>query len=121
MALEVRWLTPMDEDQGPEPSGWELMRGIREIKEVLKDNASTYLSINLFVSEKKGLTDKDEALGLELAALRAEVARNRTVSDNNAQRLEEQKSRNRLTIYGLIAAPLVTLLANWILSGGLHP
>lgn len=109
----------MPTEQGPEPTGWELMRGIARIEQAVKDNASTYLPIALFVSEKKQLTDNAGHLGLEITVLRAAVTDAARQSAANEQRLDDQRGRNRLMLYGLVAAPLVSGVIVWIIGGGL--
>lgn len=108
-------------EQGPEPTGWELMRGIARIEQAVKDNASTYLPIALFVSEKKQLTDRADNLGSEIASLRSALGDASKQSAANEQRLDDQRGRNRLMLYGLVAAPVVSGVIVWIINGGLTP
>ena len=106
-------------EQGPEPTGWELMRGIARIEQAVKDNASTYLPIALFVSEKKQLTDRADGLGGEIAFLRSELSKTKDQSAASEQRLDDQRGRNRLMLYGLVATPIVTGVIFWVINGGL--
>lgn len=95
------------------------MRGIARIEQAVKDNASTYLPIALFVSEKKQLTDRADTLGGEIAILRTALT---TANDRlivNEQRLDDQRGRNRLFLYGLVGGPVVTGVIFWIVNGGL--
>lgn len=95
------------------------MRGIARIEQAVRDNARTYLTLDVFESEKRAATAAREAQGREIADLRGELTIARTTNDTNEQKLEAQRGRNRLFIYGLIAAPIVTVIANYILQGGL--
>lgn len=109
----------MAAEQGPEPTGWELMRGIARIEQAVKDNASTYLPIALFVSEKKQLTDRADNLGKEIAVLRADLGEATKQGAANEQRQDDQRGRNRLFLYGLVGGPIVTGVIVWIVNGGL--
>lgn len=105
---------------GPEPSNWELMRGINDLKRTMENVSTTYLPNTLFASEKKALTDRDDSMGREIGQLRTQITELQKTGSDNEQKLEEQRSRNRLMVYGLIAAPVITVIANWVLGGGLH-
>ena len=109
----------MSEEQGPEPTGWELMRGIARIEQAVKDSSSTYLPIALFVSEKKQLTDREDTLGGEIAIIRADLNTANDRSLTNEQRLNDQRGRNRLMVYGLVGGPIITGVIFWITNGGL--
>ena len=109
----------MAEEQGPEPTGWELMRGIARIEQAVKDSASTYLPIQLFISEKKQLTDREDSLGKEIATIRGDLKTANDRSLVNEQRLDDQRGRNRLFLYGLVGGPVITGVLIWIINGGL--
>ena len=120
MALGISGVT-VGIEQGSEPTGWELMRGIARIEQAMRDNASTYLPITLFISEKKQITDRLDNLGREVGGLRSSQHESAKQSNANEQRLDDQRGRNRLMLYGLIAAPLISGVIVWIIGGGLTP
>lgn len=106
-------------DVGPEPTGWELSRGIARIEQTLREQNSAYLPSALWLSEKAGLVTATTNQGGEIAVLRTDLSETKRVADESASKLEEQRSRNRLFVYGIIAAPLLTILVTWVLGGGL--
>lgn len=108
------------DEKGPEPTGWELSRGIDRIEATLREQNNNYLQTQVWLSEKAQLNAKAEAQGAEIAALRADARATADKADITAQRIEDQKGRNKLMIYGIIASPIVAGVILWVINGGLQ-
>lgn len=92
-------------DEGPEPTGWELMRGLVEVKAAVKDLGSGFVPLGVYAADAKGNDDRHERAESRLAEL-----------EKNAQEADKLKRNQRLTISLAFAVPIVTFVANYILN-----
>ncbi|WP_022886351.1 hypothetical protein [Glaciibacter superstes] len=101
-------------DQGPEPTPWELMRGLKRVEDAVGAIGGKVVSVELYAADK-ARTDsrlRDIEQGLKEAAQASRAEENRS---------EDQKARNRWLLIGLIASPFVSAIAIFIIQGGLQP
>lgn len=59
-------------EMGPEPSNWELMRGITELKQALRDQTSTHVPTATYEINQKNIAEALAALTKALADERTE-------------------------------------------------
>ncbi|MGV8912250.1 MAG: hypothetical protein ACOH14_06480 [Rhodoglobus sp.] len=110
----------MPEDANKEPGNWELYRGIERIEKNLNAFMSGTVTTQVFAVEKAALVAADAAQAKEIAELRAARVLDKAAIDAAAKAQEEQKSRNRLFLYGLIGSPIAVLVVTFIINGGLR-
>lgn len=72
-------------EMGPEPSNWELMRGITELKQTLRDQASSYVPTATYDINQKNIT---EALATLAKALADEATERKLAASTNANAIE---------------------------------
>lgn len=70
---------------GPEPSNWELMRGISELKQSLRDHASSYVPTATYDINQKNITT---ALATLAKALGDEATERKLAASTNAAAIE---------------------------------
>lgn len=73
---------------GPEPSNWELMRAISELKQTLRDQASMNVPVTTYELNQKYTADAIQALTKSLAE---EVGERRGAAKTNADAIEVLK------------------------------
>ena len=95
-------------EAGPEPTGWELMRGLELVRGEISQIGGRVVSAEVYNADKLAAGDR---------MLRAE-ARLRDL-ETNAVEGEKLKRSQRLTISLAIASPVVAAVIGWITSGGL--
>ncbi len=111
----------MTEQQGPEPTGWELLRGLNRIEERLTGMASSFVSQVAFEGEKSRVQDRFDGQGREIAELKKDRDEAATKAAAAEQRADEQRTRNRWQLIGLISSPFATAIVLFIVQGGLKP
>jgi len=92
-------------DDGPEPTGWELMRGLTEVKQAVKDLGSGFVTVKEYAADTKGNDERHERAEARLADL-----------ERNAQDADKLKRQQRLTITIAFAVPIVTFVANYLVN-----
>lgn len=97
----------MVDDLGPEPTGWELMRGLTEVKALIKDQGKSYVDQGVYNSDARGNDERHVRAEARLAEL-----------EKNAQDADKLKRSQRLTITLAFAVPIVTFVGNYFLN---HP
>jgi hypothetical protein len=93
----------MAADQGPEPTGWELMRGLTEVKEAIKELGADVLPISVYNEAQRGNTQRHERAEARIKDL-----------EQNATESEKLRRSTRLAISLAIASPIVTLLVGYL-------
>lgn len=109
----------MAEEVGKEPGGWELYRGIERIEAAVSKVAQNSMTSQVFAIEKAAILAKVDAQGKEIGDLRTQAITDRQTIDANAKAAEDQRNRNRLFIYGIIAGPIAAAIVTFVASGGL--
>ncbi|MDJ0337480.1 hypothetical protein [Cryobacterium sp. PH31-O1] len=99
-------------EQGPEPTPWELMRGLSRVEDAVHQLGGKVVNIDLYAADQARVNTRlrDLETGIRDAKT-AEVA-----ADNRA---DDQKARNRWTLIGLFASPFIAAIAIFITQGGL--
>lgn len=110
----------MGEEVGKEPGGWELYRGIERIGKQLDTIAAGTLSASVWAVEKAALEGR--LTGIAETVAKTETARiaDREELDTYRKEQEDQRNKNRLFVYGLIATPVIGGIVLFLLSGGLN-
>lgn len=90
-------------DQGPEPTPWELMRGLQRIEASVEKLGGKVVSTDLYLADKS-----------------RSDARLRTLEEQT-QEAEKLRRQQRLTITLAIASPVLVIAAQFVLRGGLVP
>ena len=72
-------------EMGPEPSNWELMRAISELKQTLRDQSSKSVPVTTYELNQKYTADAIAALAKSLAE---EVGERRGAAKTNADAIE---------------------------------
>lgn len=75
-------------EMGPEPSNWELMRAISELKQTLRDQSSMNVPVTTYELNQKYTADAIAALAKSLAE---EVGERRGAAKTNADAIEVLK------------------------------
>lgn len=109
----------MVEDQNKIPGNWELYRGIERIEKTLQTVISGTVTMQVFAVEKAALVAADAAHDKQIAHLRAELLLDKAAIEAASKAQEDQQSRNRLFVYGLIGSPVVVIAVTFIMNGGL--
>lgn len=99
-------------DQGPEPTPWELMRGLSRVEDAVHKLGGKVVSVDLYAADQDRVNSRLRDLETGIRdAKNAELAA--------VNRAEDQKSRNRWTLIGLVASPFAAAVAFFIIQGGL--
>jgi hypothetical protein len=98
-------------DNGPDPTPWELMRGLTRVEEAIRQFTGKVVSLDVYNADKERMNSRLRDLETEARAAKAAE----TAADNRA---EDQRSRNRWTIIALIASPFVSAIVIFIVQGG---
>lgn len=109
----------MADDETKSPSNWELYRGIERVEIAVQSLTQGSVSSQVFAIEKAALNGRIDGLNERVVELTAQdLVNKRAIADANKAE-EEQRNRNRLFVYGIIAAPIVGVIVSFIASGGL--
>ena len=99
-------------DQGPEPTPWELMRGLNRVEDAIHKLGGKVVSIDLYTADQNRVNTRLRELETGIRdAKTAELA-----ADNRA---DDQKSRIRWILIGLVASPFLAAIVFFIVQGGL--
>ena len=99
-------------DQGPEPTPWELMRGLNRLTDAIHQLGGKVVSVDLYTADQNRVTSRLK--DLENAIRDAKAAE--LAADNRA---DDQKSRIRWILIGLVASPFLAAIVFFIVQGGL--
>ena len=100
------------DDQGPEPTPWELMRGLNRLTDAIHQLGAKVVSVDLYTADQNRINTRLRDLETGISdAKTAEVA-----ADNRA---DDQRSRIRWILIGLVASPFMAAIAIFIIQGGL--
>lgn len=104
-------------EQGPEPTGWELMRGIKDLRDELRGVGARVVSTDVYLADKTASNERMarvEARQRDAEAALAEERKERLADQENAKRNETESARTRgtmrLTIALAIAAPIISII-----------
>lgn len=103
---------------GKEPGNWELYRGIERVEKTLHDMATAYVPSAVYAAEKTALESKIAVLDKQDAERKAENLALEKKIDDYSKEQEAQKGRNRLFVYGIVAAPVIAIAVGWVANGG---
>lgn len=91
------------DNQGPEPTGWELMRGLDSLKVSVDRLGGQVLPIGVYNADKTGVDDRFKRAEARLAEL-----------EKNATEGEKLRRSNRLAISLAIASPIITFIIGYL-------
>ena len=94
--------------EGPEPSNWELMRGLDRLEKTVDRLGGKVVSTEVYVADKQAA---------DARATRGE-SRIRDL-ENQAQDAEKLKRTQRTTIILAICSPLLAGMGAFVIAGGL--
>lgn len=94
-------------DEGPEPTGWELMRGLNEVKDLLRTQAAKYVDVGVYRADTKGNDERHDRAEGRITEL-----------EKSLQDADKLKRAQALTIALAITVPIITLVGNYFIS---HP
>lgn len=106
-------------DQGPEPTGWELMRGLKRVEDAIHESYGNFVSVELFSASQLREDERHSLTVDQIAGLKSDVAMAKRDAASTALRLEEQRTRNRQFVVAIIATPIVATIIMWLLEGGI--
>ena len=106
-------------DQGPEPTGWELMRGLKRVEDAIHESYGNFVSVALFSAAQVREDERHTATVDHMADVRKDVELVKRDALATERRLEEQRTRNRQFVIALIATPVVGAVIVWLLNGGI--
>lgn len=96
-------------EQGPEPTGWELLRAIRDLKTELGKVGDKVVPLGVYAADQKANDDRH---------VRSEERI--TAQEKNAVEADKLKRSQRLTISLAFATPVIAALVGWVTGGGLR-
>jgi hypothetical protein len=96
------------------PTLSEVIRRLDELKTDVKDLGGRVVSTDLYVAEKQ---QHDR----EMKELRERITTVEQESDEREKRSQDQASKNRQFLIGLIVSPFASALIAWIIAGGIRP
>jgi len=99
-------------ENGPEPTPWELMRGLSRVEEAIHQLGGKVVSLDLYTADQVRVSSR--LRDLETGIREAKAAE--TAADNRA---DDQRARNRWLIIGMVAGPFVSTIVVFIVQGGL--
>lgn len=109
------------EPQGPEPTGWELMRGLDSLREEVRAIGGKVVSQAAYDSDKVGMNERFRRIEDEIDGFHTKSAeRDRA---EQAQRAEADRMRKTMTLSVAlaIAGPIITAIVGILLSRGGTP
>lgn len=95
------------DEQGKEPGGWELYRGMERIEVALQSLSQGMLPMQIFLVEKAQLNSRIDGAMVDILELKAQHKVDALTASQNAKELEGQKARNRQFVIALIATPVL--------------
>lgn len=108
----------MPEPQGPEPTGWELMRGLEGLRDEVRNIGGKVVTQAAYDSDKRAMEDR-------LKAMRDEIDGFHTKSSDRdraeaAQRSENDRFRKNmnLSIALAVASPIIAAVVSFLAVRG---
>lgn len=98
----------MGAEQGPEPTTWEVMRGLDLLRAEVEKIGSRVVSIDVYNVDKIAHSDRTGRAESRIRDL-----------EQNAVESEKLKRQQRLTISLAVASPFIGAAAVWLMAGGL--
>ena len=113
----------MPDESGPEPTGWELMRGLRRIEESLSSLGQKVVPLDLYMRDREHTQQEMKSMAGKVAHLEQsmDAERDQRAKEEADRRKasDEQASRNRLFWLGIGLGPIVGAVVAWVVGGGL--
>ncbi|TFD09833.1 hypothetical protein E3T26_14495 [Cryobacterium sp. TMT1-21] len=98
-------------DNGPEPTPWELMRGLTRVEEAIHQLGGKVVSLELYTADQLRVSSRLRDLETGSRDSKAAVI----AADNRA---EDQRTRNRWTLIGLVGGPFISAFTVFLIQGG---
>jgi hypothetical protein len=111
----------MTEQAGPEPTGWELMRSITQLRHTVEGYASGTVSTGTLDLVQRSWDEKFSGQGREIGDLRIQLRDAKAEAAAATKTAEDQRSKNRQFWIGIVASPFIGAIATFIIVGGLRP
>lgn len=93
----------MPENSGPEPTGWELLRGLQELKQEVGKIGEKVVPLDVYNADKQGTAERFVRVEARVSGI-----------ETNSVEAEKLKRQQRLTISLAIASPFLALLVGFI-------
>lgn len=106
-----------DSLQGPEPTGWELLRGLNSLREEVSKVGGRVVSMEVYTADKRGV---DERFGRAEERIRElETERAAAVKDRDAAAVasEKQRRQNQFAIALAVVGPILGFILTRLTGG----
>jgi len=101
-------------EQGPEPTGWELLRAINRIERAVESGLSRAVQLDAYAADQRGVDERFQRAEARLRTVE-QAQKDEKTAEQDATRL---KRSQQLTITLAIASPvlsfLLLLVGRWI-------
>lgn len=111
----------MADAQGPEPTGWELMRGLERVQQSIDSLGGKVVTQAAYDSDKVGMNERFRRIEDEIDGFHTKSAERDKAEA--AQRAEADRMRKTMTLSVAlaIAGPIITAIVGILLARGGTP
>lgn len=109
----------MTNQLGPEPTGWELMRGLDGVRKEIEKIGSRVVPLDVYAADRKGADERFQRAEARLRDVEVEKAESKRQQEANAAEAEKLRRQQRFAIALALVSPLLALVIDAIRTGGL--
>lgn len=104
-------------DSGPEPTGWELMRAIVRLENLITNSANASVQQKVYDSDRTGNDDRHARAEARIRDLETRNANEAQQRQHVAEEAEKMRRQQKLTISLAIASPFLAAIVGIIMNG----
>ncbi len=101
--------------QEPEPSGWELMRGLRDLKDEVSKIGGRVVPIDVYNADKQGTAERFVRLETRMRDREAEALTEKKDAEKARADLDKQRRQNQFSVAIAVFVAVLSLVGGLVL------
>ena len=104
-------------DSGPEPTGWELMRGLRDLKDEISKIGGRVVPLEVYNADKQGIADRFTRLESRQRDSETAAAEEKQSAEAARRETEKMKRQNQFVIAMAVGSAVLSVIGGLVLKG----